>query len=97
MQKILPALVQALSSEKVRKASVSFLTDDDCSDDNVDSVPLERPYDAVGGVSSPVGLQASQSASRVPVTNSHSVSEDFLGFSVASDPHVSVGQSWGCF
>lgn len=95
VQKILPALVQALSSEKVRQAPDSFLADDDCSDDNVDSVPLERSCDAVGGVSSPVGLQASQSASRVPVTTSHSVSEDFLGFSVASDPHVSVGHSLG--
>ena len=93
VQKILPALVQALGSEKVRETPT--YPDSDSSDVDMDSVPLDGSHAPVSGVSSPVGLSAVQAAPQVNATTSRSSAEDFLGFPVVNDQHVPVVQSLG--
>ena len=66
VQKILPALVQALGSEKVRE--VPAYLDSDSSDVDMDSVPLDGSHAPVSGVSSPVGFSAAQAAHQVNAT-----------------------------
>ena len=92
VQTILPALVQALGSEKVREVPAYL---DSASSDDMDSVPLDRSHAPVSGVSSPVGLQAAQAAPQATAAASHSSAVDFLGFPVVTDQHVHVVQSLG--
>ena len=91
VQKILPALVQVLGSEKVKE--VPAYLDSDSSDVDMVSVPLDRSHVPVSGVSSPVGLPATQAAPQVIVAASHSSAGDFLGFPVVTDQHLPVVQS----
>ena len=97
VKKILPALMQALGAEKVRKAPVSLHDNDTStsSEDGMDYVPQVHSHAPISGASSPAGLQASQVAPQVNVGASHSSAEEFVGFPVVNDRHVTVGHNLG--
>ncbi|MPC63305.1 hypothetical protein E2C01_057402 [Portunus trituberculatus] len=91
VKKILPALVQALGAEKVRKVPVSLHDNDSSSEDDMESVPQVLSHAPISGASS-TGLT---SCTPGYVGASHSSAEEFVGFPVANDQHVTLGRSLG--